>query len=193
MVLLDDLLSLSSLETDTEDYKMEIVDILGLVQIAASNIEAICKERKIKIEIEKPSISTEIICDKFKIDQVIRNLLSNAVKFNPENRPIYIAFKSDELSQNWKSVLNTKVSALTVSVKDGGIGIPKNELKSVFDKFVQSSKTKTGAGGTGLGLSICREIIKAHKGIIWAENNPESGAKFSFMLPYEQENIPTSG
>jgi len=53
----------------------------------------------------------------------------------------------------------------------------------VFDKFVQSSKTKTGAGGTGLGLAICHEIITAHKGRIWAENRPEGGAMFSFEIP----------
>jgi two-component system, sensor histidine kinase ChiS len=72
-------------------------------------------------------------------------------------------------------------------VQDEGLGIPDSELESVFDKFVQSSKTKTGAGGTGLGLSICKEIIEDHRGQIWAENNKEGGATFRFLLPYEQE------
>jgi signal transduction histidine kinase len=73
-----------------------------------------------------------------------------------------------------------------VQVSDRGIGIPDDELDSVFDKFVQSSKTKTNAGGTGLGLDICKEIIIAHNGKIWAENNPEGRATFCFVLPYEQ-------
>jgi signal transduction histidine kinase len=55
----------------------------------------------------------------------------------------------------------------------------------VFNKFIQSSKTKTGDGGTGLGLAICHEIISAHQGQIWDGNNPEAGATFSFILPYE--------
>jgi two-component system, sensor histidine kinase ChiS len=76
--------------------------------------------------------------------------------------------------------------AILFSVKDRGVGIPENELKSVFDKFIQSSGTKTGAGGTGLGLAICNEIIKDHRGEICAENNREGGAVFSFMLPCEQ-------
>ena len=76
--------------------------------------------------------------------------------------------------------------AIIFSVKDQGVGIPENELKSIFDKFIQSSRTKTGAGGTGLGLAICNEIIKDHRGEIWAENNLEGGAIFSFMLPCEQ-------
>ena len=191
MALLDDLLSLSSLEANKENFQLKIVDIFSLANIASANIEAIYKEKNIKIEIEKPSISSEIVCDKYKINQVIRNLLSNAVKFNPENNLISITFNSHELIPDTQSATNTTVSMIIVSVKDGGIGIPQNELELVFDKFVQSSKTKTGAGGTGLGLSICQEIVKAHKGKIWAENNPEGGVKFSFMLPYTQENTPT--
>jgi signal transduction histidine kinase len=61
--------------------------------------------------------------------------------------------------------------------------VPAEELETIFDKFVQSSHTQTGAGGTGLGLSICREIIAAHQGHIWAANAPEGGAVFSFALP----------
>jgi len=72
-------------------------------------------------------------------------------------------------------------------VKDEGLGIPADEQEFIFDKFIQSSKTKTGAGGTGLGLSICKEIVEDHDGKIWAENNPDGGATFSFMLPYKQE------
>ena len=92
-----------------------------------------------------------------------------------------ILVKSNDLPINGKKL----TPAVLFSVIDQGIGIPENELDSIFDKFVQSSKTKTGAGGTGLGLAICKEIIDAHKGEIWAENNAEGGSIFSFMLPYE--------
>ena len=70
-----------------------------------------------------------------------------------------------------------------LTVRDEGMGIPEEELEAVFDKFVQSSKTKTGAGGTGLGLAICQEIIHAHGGRIWAENYSGGGASFTFLLP----------
>ena len=56
----------------------------------------------------------------------------------------------------------------------------------VFDKFTQSSKTKTGAGGTGLGLAICQEIIRGHQGSIWVKNSKKGGAIFKFTLPYHQ-------
>ncbi|MFN8911782.1 MAG: ATP-binding protein, partial [Alphaproteobacteria bacterium] len=61
-----------------------------------------------------------------------------------------------------------------------------HELNVVFDKFVQSSKTRTGAGGTGLGLSICKEIISAHSGNIFAQNNQNGGASFIFSMPLSQ-------
>ena len=72
---------------------------------------------------------------------------------------------------------------LIVSVRDRGPGIPPDELRSVFEKFVQSSLTKSGAGGTGLGLAIAHEILLAHHGRIWADNAPDGGAIFSFTLP----------
>ncbi len=68
-------------------------------------------------------------------------------------------------------------------VTDEGPGIPDDELRAVFDKFVQSKKTKTGKGGTGLGLAICDHIIKAHGGRIWAENAGPRGAAFTFVIP----------
>ena len=70
-----------------------------------------------------------------------------------------------------------------ISVRDEGPGIPPDELELVFDKFVQSSKTKSGSGGTGLGLAICREIVAGHHGRIWAENNARQGCIFYCELP----------
>ncbi len=70
---------------------------------------------------------------------------------------------------------------------DNGLGIPDDELESIFDKFVQSSKTNTNTGGTGLGLSICQEIIKGHQGKLWVENRETGGAKFSFLIPFKVE------
>ncbi|MBU3914995.1 ATP-binding protein, partial [bacterium] len=132
----------------------------------------------------EPTISTNVICDKYRIRQVIRNLLSNAVRFSPEIKKITISFESATLPKFPGSIGEDR-PALAVSIKDEGVGIPENELKTVFDKFIQSSKTKTGAGGTGLGLTICYEIVKCHGGEIRADNNPEGGAVFTFLLPYK--------
>jgi len=113
--------------------------------------------------------------------------LSNSIKFSEDSKKIKISFDSKHLPPGKILTDNSIIPALLVSVRDEGFGIPADELESIFDKFIQSSKTNTGAGGTGLGLSICREIIEGHHGKIWAENNPEGGATFNVMLPYEQE------
>jgi signal transduction histidine kinase len=81
------------------------------------------------------------------------------------------------------------VEALKVSINDEGVGIPEGELEMIFDKFTQSSKTAEGYGGTGLGLSICQEIIQAHGGKIWAENNATSGAVFNLVIPRSQTSL----
>ncbi len=79
--------------------------------------------------------------------------------------------------------------AMLLSVRDEGPGIPAEELESVFDKFVQSSKTKSNKGGTGLGLAICREIVGGHKGRIWVENNAGVGCIFYVELPVGQPEL----
>ena len=187
MTLLDDLLDLSKLEAGKEVYKMEPTDIWQLINNIISEIETIRKEKNLKITVEVSLVSTKIVCDEYKIGQVVHNLLSNALKFTPEGKHITISFTSSELPFGHRSSDKEMIPAITTFIKDKGIGMPEDELDSVFDKFIQSSRTKTGAGGTGLGLAICKEIIQAHNGKIWAENNPEGGATFSFMLPYEQE------
>jgi signal transduction histidine kinase len=104
------------------------------------------------------------------------------VKFTPSGNSIFLRYSRTSLPAA-KSARS--IPALAFSVIDQGIGIPEEELSSVFDKFVQSSKTKTGAGGTGLGLAICREIIGRHEGAIEARNNEYGGATFEFKIPVE--------
>jgi signal transduction histidine kinase len=106
--------------------------------------------------------------------QVMRNLLSNAIKFSPEGSTISL-------------LASVSGEQLTLEIRDQGIGIPPEELDNIFDEFIQSSKTKTGAGGTGLGLAICRQIINHHGGTISARNNPDVGASLSFTLPLRQD------
>lgn len=122
-----------------------------------------------------------IMADSERISQVFRNLFVNAIKFSPNHGKIIIDVLEDVLIYK-----KNKIEAIRLSITDQGIGIPKDELESIFDLFVQSSRTRTRAGGTGLGLSICRDIILAHHGKIWAENSSEGGAIFHFVIPKEQ-------
>ena len=116
-----------------------------------------------------------LMFDRIRITQVLYNLLPNAIKFSKPGGKI--RFES-------LTVEDSGILFLQIEIADQGIGIPTKKLATIFDKFIQSSKTKTGAGGTGLGLAISKQIIEDHGGKIWAENNPEDGAVFRFTLPY---------
>lgn len=177
LVLLNDLLDLSKLESGKLEFNMQQNDLKQMIDAVSNEFASIKDERGIILSVNKGEVSTKIICDGYKIEQVIRNLFSNAIKFSPKGEKITITIKPGAYESR---------SGLLVKISDQGIGIPNDELENVFDKFIQSSKTKTNAGGTGLGLPICKKIILAHKGNIWAENNNEGGATFSFLLPYNQ-------
>ena len=183
LALLNDILDLSKLESGRLEYCMRQYDLSSLIGSIRSEFIPICQEKGVQILFEKPESAPQIICDKIKIGQVLRNLLSNAVKFTPQNRHVFIYVKPSQISGGDAGT----IPAVLVEVKDVGIGIPENELDLIFDKFVQSSKTRAKNGGTGLGLAICHEIIKAHNGKIWAKNNSECGTTFNFKLPCHLE------
>ncbi|NQU64967.1 MAG: ATP-binding protein, partial [SAR324 cluster bacterium] len=157
--------------------------VLLMLQQNVDKFTQSSESKRISIVIAQPSFPTKIICDHGGINQIIQNLLSNAIKFSETDKCIAISLELKNIPTEDSSAGESESTFLSVSIKDQGPGIPKDELDDIFDRFVQSSQTKTGAGGTGLGLAICEKIVKAHHGKIWAENNPEGGASFSFMLP----------
>jgi PAS domain S-box-containing protein len=181
--LLNELLDLSKLESGKMDYDIKIIHLQNIISSTIGEFHSLIVEKGIILEKNFANSIPTINCDEAKIGQVVRNLISNAIKFTPKGKKVSILVKPSELQINDKKL----VPAVLITLTDQGVGIPEDELESVFDKFVQSSKTKTGAGGTGLGLAICKEIIMAHSGKIWAENNPKGGSTFSFMLPDKQE------
>ena len=180
MRFLDNLLDLSSLEAKKMAFKKEEIDALHLLEEVLLELQPLYKEKNLDISIKKPKIQTKIVCDAGKLAQVFENLLSNAIRFSPSGGMISVLFSNNSIRSGKNSV-----PALKVTICDQGVGIPEEELISIFDKFTQSTRTKSASGGTGLGLAICKEIIEGQKGRIWAENNPEKGATFKFILPYK--------
>ncbi len=174
LALLNDLLDLAKLESGKIVFKLRPANLRSLIDIVKEEHESLALEHNLTIRCEHLEANEKITLDADKIMQVLRNLINNAIKFSPEGGTIsVISFK--------------KADSIVVSIRDQGAGVPENELENIFDKFVQSSKNRTSSGGTGLGLPICREIISAHKGRIWAENNPDSGANLSFEIPLSLE------
>ena len=176
LVLLNDLLDLSKLETGHMILELH-------KHTLAQTLDTCLAEQEIRIQEQQLQIKTNVIEDNgavfdvARIGQVITNLLSNAIKFTPKGKAISIAINKD--------ILNN-APALCFSIDNEGVGIPDDELEHVFDKFIQSSNTKTSAGGTGLGLAICYEIIDLHQGKIWAEHAEHGGAVFKFVIPLRE-------
>ncbi len=179
--LLNELLDLAKIEANMVSYNFKTHDISHIIHDVLSEYEALIKKHQLRINFAAINFSTCLSIDNEKIERVVNNLLSNAIKFSPQEGEISFLITQHEII----SSTGESQPALQLSVKDQGIGIPEDELETIFDKFIQSSKSQTGAGGTGLGLAICKEIIHAHDGKIWAQNNGdgEKGALFSIELP----------
>ena len=185
LALLNDLLDLSKMEAGHMDFEMAEHNLKNVVDISVAELDELFQKKSLALEVVDTNANTVACFDNNKILQVIRNLLSNAIKFTPEGKKIQIFFDETTLQTGRRHSDKERVPAASVTVSDEGVGIPEGEEDAVFDKFIQSSKTRTGAGGTGLGLAICKEIIDGHNGRIWAENTPEGGAAFTFTIPYE--------
>jgi len=170
LTLVNTLLDLAKLEAGKMTFEFELTELSVLLTAVADEFTSLVAARHLTIHLLPLAEAPVVLLDATTIMQVLRNLLSNAVKFSPDGGTITIS-------------MHREVQSVVVAIRDQGRGVPAEELETIFDKFMQSSRTKTGAGGTGLGLSICREIIAAHKGRLWAENAPAGGAVFSFELP----------
>ncbi|WP_022851819.1 cache domain-containing protein [Limisalsivibrio acetivorans] len=169
MTFINDLLDLSRLEAGSMDYRIQEEDILPVLQSIASEFQESLNEKGIILEMPKEGATASI--DRLRIGQVFSNVLSNAIKFSPDNRSI-------------KVELIKHRGFAEVRVRDEGHGVPDEDKERIFHKFIQSAKTKTGAGGTGLGLAISREIISYHGGKIWTEDPPSGdGSVFIFTVP----------
>ncbi len=176
--LLDDLLDLAKLDAGRMQYQKDELDLWSTVGEVVDEFEAACIERDLHIEFPVLGDAYPAYADEKRIKQVVRNVLGNAVKFARQRIDVTLE--------------HVEGPGVRVSVLDDGPGIPAGELESVFDKFVQSSRTRSGAGGTGLGLAISREIVSAHGGRIWAEVRPEGGSRFVIEVPCRHEELTDS-
>lgn len=169
LVLLNDLLDLSKFEAGRMVMNLAPARFDLLVRSAADELRSLSHERGIRTFCTGDGAG-EVVLDSTRFLQVLRNLLHNAIKFSPDGATVLVSY-------------GRRDGVAWVVVEDEGIGVPGDELESVFDKFVQSRKTKTGAGGTGLGLAICRQIVEAHQGRVWAAPGRRIGSAFHVEIP----------
>lgn len=164
--LVNDILDSSRFETGKISLRRDDIDITWPIMQAVKKMKIFTNEHSIKLG--KFPNNLHVIADSERIEQIILNLVSNAVKYSPPKTPINIEITK----QNNYAV---------VAVKDQGMGIPKNKLKIIFDKYYQVKDYNPQ--GFGLGLYIVREIIKQHRGKVWANSILGKGSTFYFSLP----------
>ena len=184
LTLIEDLITLANVQSGKLEINKVQSNINELLKECIQEQQSKITEKHLKLEVNNTSKHQYISLDRHLISQVFRNILSNAIKYSTDNSTIKIS-----ITDNNPSLLRSTLekNQLFFSVQDEGVGIPELELESIFHQFTQSSATESGAGGKGLGLSIANDIILAHGGMIWAENNPQQhGALFIFSLPLNQ-------
>jgi len=179
--LINDVLTISKIEEGSISAVRSENDLKDTINACINEQLALLETNELTIEQTFHCESSIAYYDNNLITQVITNLLSNAIKFSPHKSVIEVIVSDKPLGRR---KIESNQSLLYFSLKDEGPGIPDDELETIFTRFSQSSRTDTGAGGTGLGLTISEDIIKAHNGEIWAENNKdENGSTFIFTLP----------
>jgi len=168
--LVDDLLSLSHLESKEMLLKKDIFNLRQQVEKVITNYEVQLKNRDIKIKNELP-ISISVNADKDKLEGVFTNLIDNAVKFNKEKGIIRIYSQDEE-------------RRIKIVIEDSGIGIPEKDIPRIFERFYRVDKARSRElGGTGLGLSIVKHIVELHGGNVGVESVEGLGSKVWFTLP----------
>ena len=172
--LINDVLDISKIEAGKIEWSMETTAIEDIIEqaISATSVLAQANDLEIIRDIE-PQLPA-VICDRNRLLQVLINLFSNAIKFtNRGTITCRVRHQQDDPND-----------ALVVSIVDTGIGLSRDDLNKVFEKFKQVGKVMTDKPrGTGLGLPICKQIIEYHGGRIWAESELGQGSTFSFALP----------
>lgn len=168
--LVRDLLMLSKLDYDKEEFNMKEMDISKVVNDCIYKMEISVKQKEQIITFEGPN-DTTIIGDKDRIEQVVINIISNSIKYTPEKGKIMVKLLKDE-------------EYIYIKVADNGMGIPKEDAARLFERFYRVDKARSRVlGGTGLGLSIAKQIVEAHKGSITLESDYGKGTEVTIKLP----------
>ncbi|MCQ8260439.1 cell wall metabolism sensor histidine kinase VicK [Streptococcus suis] len=178
MRMITDLLSLSRIDNQVGEMDVELINFTAFVTFILNRFDQMKHSDSDKVytivrDYQISPIWVEIDTD--KLTQVLDNILNNAIKYSPDGGTITFSMKTTD-------------SQLIVSISDEGLGIPKADLPRIFDRFYRVDKARSRAqGGTGLGLAIAKEIVKQHKGFIWAKSEYGHGSTFTIVLPYSKD------
>jgi two-component system sensor histidine kinase MtrB len=168
--LLADLLEVSRFDAEVASLSLDKVDVVALVNRCANDLGLASKDSVTELNINTPDSSIVIDADPRRVERIMRNLLANAVDHS-EGKPINIKVRANE-------------SAVSISVRDFGVGLAPQHIERVFDRFWRADPSRSRIrGGTGLGLSIAREDAELHGGGIKVWGEIGNGSNFVLTLP----------
>lgn len=180
MRMVTDLLHLSRIDNATTQLDVELINFTAFITFILNRFDKMRsqdEEKKYELVRDYPINSVWIEIDTDKMTQVIDNILNNAIKYSPDGGKITVSMKTTD-------------DQMILSISDQGLGIPKQDLPRIFDRFYRVDRARSRAqGGTGLGLAIAKEIIKQHNGFIWAKSEYGKGSTFTIVLPYDKEAV----
>jgi len=167
--LVAELTELSRIETGKAELRKEPVDLNQLVDEVIAQLSPQVERQKLDISRDFVADLPSVLADKDRVRQVIANLVHNAIKFTRPGGKITITTRTLEES-------------VVVDIADTGIGISREDLPRVFERFYKGDEARA-AGGTGMGLAIAKHVVEAHGGSIWVRSEEGEGSIFSFSLP----------
>ena len=180
MRMVTDLLHLSRIDNATSHLDVELINFTAFITFILNRFDQIRgqdEEKKYELVRDYPITSVWIEIDTDKMTQVIDNILNNAIKYSPDGGKITVTMKTTD-------------DQMILSISDQGLGIPKQDLPRIFDRFYRVDRARSRAqGGTGLGLAIAKEIVKQHEGFIWAKSEYGKGSTFTIVLPYDKDAV----
>ena len=182
--LINDILDLSKVEAGKMDVHAATVAVSGIVEYVEATFRPLTAEKDLRFSVwVSEEVPATLVSDQHRLQQVLRNLLSNAVKFTSSGE-VTLAIRSSTEHRFTTPALTVADGVLAFEVTDTGIGIPPEQLRTIFEAFQQADGTISRKfGGTGLGLSISREIARLIGGEIHVESEPDRGSKFTLYVP----------
>jgi PAS domain S-box-containing protein len=192
--LINELLNVQKIESGRFSLVLEPIEIEELIYRSIESVQGLAQSNNITLKAQ--TADYEVDADGERLTEVVVNLLSNAVKFSPAGGTVTVQVTlADPAGEEKLQPLATpkpRAQELEVRVIDQGIGIPREHLQSVFDRFQQVRRSdERQKGGSGLGLAICKVIIDAHGGTIGVESEEGKGSSFWFRLPFEKADRPS--
>ena len=180
MRMVTDLLHLSRIDNATSHLDVELINFTAFITFILNRFDKMRsqdEDKKYELVRDYPINSVWIEIDTDKMTQVLDNILNTAIKYSPDGGKITVSMKTTD-------------DQMILSISDQGLGIPKEDLPKIFDRFYRVDKARSRAqGGTGLGLAIAKEIIKQHNGFIWAKSEYGKGSTFTIVLPYDNDAV----